>query len=91
MLESPAKMGASTPGAASAGEPATDPTVIHAITQTMIGEYLYKYTRKTIGKGHAERRHRRYFWIHPYTKTIYWSSVDPGASNVTESSAKSGT
>jgi hypothetical protein len=69
---------------------ATDPNVIHAITQTMIGEFLYKYTHKAIGKGHAERRHKRFFWIHPYTKTIYWSSVDPGASNVHESSAKSG-
>ena len=68
----------------------TDPNVIHAITQTMIGEFLYKYTRKAIGKGHAERRHQRFFWIHPYTKTIYWSSVDPGASTVHESSAKSG-
>ena len=68
----------------------TDPNVIHAITQTMIGEFLYKYTRKAIGKGHAERRHKRFFWIHPYTKTIYWSAVDPGASNVHESSAKSG-
>ena len=71
-------------------ENATDPMIIHAITQTMIGEFLYKYTRKAIGKKHAERRHRRYFWIHPYTKTIYWSAVDPGSSNVTESSAKSG-
>ena len=68
----------------------TDPNIIHAITQTMIGEYLFKYTRKAIGKGHAERRHQRFFWIHPYTKTIYWSSVDPGASTVHESSAKSG-
>ena len=68
----------------------TDPNIIHAITQTMIGEFLFKYTRKAIGKGHAERRHQRFFWIHPYTKTIYWSSVDPGASTVHESSAKSG-
>jgi hypothetical protein len=71
-------------------ESATDPMIIHAITQTMIGEYLYKYTRKPIGKKYTERRHRRYFWIHPYTKTIYWSAVDPGSTNVTESSAKSG-
>ena len=28
----------------------TDPNIIHAITQTMIGEYLYKYTRRAIGK-----------------------------------------
>ncbi|KAF7975378.1 hypothetical protein HWV62_9715 [Athelia sp. TMB] len=67
----------------------TDPTVIHAITQTMIGEFLYKYTRRAIGKGHGERRHKRFFWVHPYTKTLYWSSADPGSSNVSESSAKS--
>ncbi|TDL16694.1 hypothetical protein BD410DRAFT_844207 [Rickenella mellea] len=67
----------------------TDPAIIHAITQTMIGEFLYKYTRKAIGKGHGERRHKRFFWVHPYTKTLYWSSADPGSSNVSESSAKS--
>ncbi|KAF9237380.1 coiled-coil protein [Melanogaster broomeanus] len=67
----------------------TDPTVIHAITQTMIGEFLYKYTRRTIGKGYGEKRHKRFFWVHPYTKTLYWSSADPGSSNVSESSAKS--
>lgn len=79
-----------------AGEPegaaavSTDPTIIHAITQTMIGEFLYKYTRRAIGKGHGERRHKRFFWVHPYTRTLYWSSADPGSSNVTEASAKSG-
>jgi hypothetical protein len=31
----------------------TDPTAIHAITQTMIGEFLYKYTCRVIGKGQA--------------------------------------
>ncbi|RDB29713.1 Nuclear migration protein NUM1, partial [Hypsizygus marmoreus] len=67
----------------------TDPAIIHAITQTMIGEFLYKYTRRAIGKGHGERRHQRFFWVHPYTKTLYWSSADPGSSNVSESSAKS--
>lgn len=69
----------------------TDPAVIHAITQTMIGEFMYKYTRRAIGKGHGERRHKRFFWVHPYTRTLYWSSADPGSSNVSESSAKSGT
>ncbi|KAI0349197.1 hypothetical protein OH77DRAFT_1432278 [Trametes cingulata] len=71
------------------GVGSTDPAIIHAITQTMIGEFLYKYTRRTIGKGHGERRHKRFFWVHPYTRTLYWSSADPGSSNVTESSAKS--
>jgi predicted nucleic acid-binding Zn-ribbon protein len=68
----------------------TDPAILHAITQTMIGEFLYKYTRRTIGKGHGERRHKRFFWVHPYTRTLYWSDADPGSSNVSESSAKSG-
>ncbi|KAG6333940.1 hypothetical protein ID866_5151 [Astraeus odoratus] len=68
---------------------ATDPTVIHAITQTMIGEFLYKYTRRTLGKGHGEKRHKRFFWVHPYTKHLYWSSADPGSQNVSESSSKS--
>ncbi|KIK26002.1 hypothetical protein PISMIDRAFT_95742 [Pisolithus microcarpus 441] len=68
---------------------ATDPVVIHAITQTMIGEFLYKYTRRAIGKGHGEKRHKRFFWVHPYTKHLYWSSADPGSHNVSESSSKS--
>ncbi|KAH8084310.1 hypothetical protein BXZ70DRAFT_957639 [Cristinia sonorae] len=72
-----------------AGPVSTDPTVIHAITQTMIGEFLYKYTRRAIGKGHGERRHKRFFWVHPYTRTLYWSSADPGSTGVAESSAKS--
>ncbi|KAG8980710.1 hypothetical protein FRB93_009042 [Tulasnella sp. JGI-2019a] len=63
--------------------------VIQSITQTMIGEFLYKYTRRVVGKGHGEKRHKRFVWVHPYTKTIYWSSVDPGSSSANESSAKS--
>ena len=87
--------GADSPGVADrtarpAAGGSTDPAIIHAITQTMIGEYLYKYTRKTIGKGHGEKRHKRFFWVHPYTRTLYWSNADPGAANVSESSAKSG-
>jgi hypothetical protein len=68
----------------------TDPAVIHAITQTMIGEYLFKYTRRAIGKGQSGNRHPRYFWIHPYTKTLYWGEEDPGSSVASESKAKSG-
>jgi len=56
----------------------------------MIGEFMWKYTRRALGKGVGERRHKRFFWVHPYTKTLYWSSADPGSSNVSESSAKSG-
>jgi hypothetical protein len=69
---------------------AADPQVIHAITQTMIGEFLFKYTRRAIGKGISEKRHKRFFWVHPYTKTLYWSSSDPGAASTDQSTAKSG-
>ncbi len=77
-------------GAANVSTHGTDPAILHAITQTMIGEFLYKYTRRALGKGHGERRHKRFFWVHPYTRTLYWSDADPGSSNVSESSAKSG-
>lgn len=57
--------------------PNTDPRMIQAITQTMIGEFLWKYTRKTGRDEMSENRHRRYFWVHPYTRTLYWSERDP--------------
>lgn len=69
--------------------PNTDPRMIQAITQTMIGEYLWKYTRKT-GRGEmSEKRHRRYFWVHPYTRTLYWSDRDPTNAGRSELRAKS--
>lgn len=57
--------------------PATDPRMIQAITQTMIGEYLWKYTRKAGRSETSTTRHRRFFWVHPYTRTLYWSEQDP--------------
>lgn len=69
----------------------SDPVVIHAITQTMIGEFMHKYTRRKLGGGMSENRHKRFFWIHPYTKTLYWSATDPGAQSTTYSNSKSGT
>ena len=69
-----------------------DPRMIQAITQTMIGEFLWKYTRKTGRSGHSNNRHRRFFWIHPYTRTLYWSVQDPAGNNGStrvESQAKS--
>jgi len=63
--------------------------MINAITQTMIGEYLWKYTRKA-GRGTmSENRHRRYFWVHPYTRTLYWSDRDPSSAGRAELKAKS--
>ncbi|KAI9804467.1 MAG: hypothetical protein M1825_001366 [Sarcosagium campestre] len=69
--------------------PGTDPRMIQAITQTMIGEYLWKYTRKA-GRGEmSTNRHRRFFWVHPYTRTLYWSDRDPASAGRAELKAKS--
>ncbi|KAJ5626724.1 hypothetical protein N7528_004151 [Penicillium herquei] len=69
--------------------PNSDPRMIQAITQTMIGEYLWKYTRKTGSEGMSTTRHRRYFWIHPYTRMLYWSDRDPQSNGKSETRAKS--
>ncbi|KAN0067058.1 hypothetical protein V8E54_014844 [Elaphomyces granulatus] len=69
--------------------PRTDPRMIQAITQTMIGEYLWKYTRKTVSGDISNTRHRRYFWVHPYTRTLYWSDQDPQSAGKAELRAKS--
>ncbi|KAJ5146041.1 Pleckstrin homology domain Mcp5-type [Penicillium bovifimosum] len=69
--------------------PNTDPRMIQAITQTMIGEFLWKYTRKTGSADMSTTRHRRYFWVHPYTRTLYWSSQDPQTAGKTELRTKS--
>lgn len=67
----------------------TDPRMIQAITQTMIGEYLWKYTRKAGSSAMSSTRHRRYFWVHPYTRTLYWSDRDPATAGKMELKAKS--
>ena len=67
----------------------TDPRMIQAITQTMIGEYLWKYTRKAGRPEMSSNRHRRFFWVHPYTRTLYWSDRDPSTAGRLELKAKS--
>ncbi|EGE83153.2 anucleate primary sterigmata protein A [Blastomyces dermatitidis ATCC 18188] len=71
-------------------ESGTDPRMIQAITQTMIGEFLWKYTRRT-GRSDvsSSNRHQRYFWVHPYTRTLYWSDQDPQAAGKSQHKAKS--
>ncbi|KAJ5272598.1 hypothetical protein N7478_007723 [Penicillium angulare] len=69
--------------------PNTDPRIIQAITQTMIGEFLWKYTRKTGSSGMSSTRHRRYFWVHPYTRTLYWSEQDPQTAGKSQMKTKS--
>lgn len=67
----------------------TDPRMIQAITQTMIGEFLWKYTRKPGREGMSSTRHRRFFWVHPYTRTLYWSEQDPSTAGRAQLKAKS--
>ena len=69
--------------------PSTDPRMIQAITQTMIGEMMWKYTRKA-GRGEmSSTRHRRFFWVHPYTRTLYWSDRDPATADRAQLKSKS--
>ncbi|KAG0003732.1 hypothetical protein BGZ79_000131 [Entomortierella chlamydospora] len=67
----------------------TDPTMIQLITQTMIGDYLMKYTRRRMANMISEKTHNRYVWVHPYTKTMYWSMNNPGAEGSREQRVKS--
>ena len=67
----------------------TDPRMIQAITQTMIGEFLWKYTRKAGREEMSSTRHRRFFWVHPYTRTLYWSERDPSTAGRAQLKAKS--
>jgi predicted nucleic acid-binding Zn-ribbon protein len=63
--------------------------VLPFVMHTMIGEWLYKYTRYHIGNGISNKSHQRFFWLHPYTKTLYWSRKQPGVQGG-EYKAKSG-
>lgn len=55
----------------------TDPRMIAAITTIMIGQDLWKYTRKAGRSAISHHRHRRWFWVHPYMRTLYWSELAP--------------
>ncbi|KAI7864236.1 meiotic cell cortex C-terminal pleckstrin homology-domain-containing protein [Spinellus fusiger] len=56
----------------------SDPVLAAALTQTMIGNWMWKHTRKVAGLGISEKKHQRFFWVHPYTKTLYWNTQESG-------------
>ncbi|ORX47737.1 hypothetical protein DM01DRAFT_1136833 [Hesseltinella vesiculosa] len=58
--------------------PSNNIDLIMALTQTMIGEWVWKHTRRQLGGGISENKHKRFFWVHPYTRTLYWSATEPG-------------
>lgn len=69
-------------GSASVGSVKLQHNVVDAITATMIGEWMWKYTRKRISFGTNEQdasdvRHRRWVWLSPYERTVMWSNKQP--------------
>ncbi|KAK0745300.1 hypothetical protein B0T21DRAFT_345375 [Apiosordaria backusii] len=74
-------------GAASQAEPKEKAfTVVEAIAQTMVGEWMYKYVRRRKSFGMADvkggddssnDRHKRWVWLQPYDRCILWSSKQP--------------
>jgi len=61
---------------------------LNSTALTMIGAFFFKYTRGVFGKGSGERRHKRFFWVRPSTRMLYWSSVDPTSDNAPPSEMK---
>ncbi|KAJ2782141.1 hypothetical protein GGI15_003004 [Coemansia interrupta] len=56
-----------------------EPLIVQAIARTMVGTFMWKYTTTHFphGTGGRDRRHMRYFWIHPYAKMLNWSKQPP--------------
>jgi len=52
-----------------------DPEVANAIIECMRGEWLYKYAPHFLSA--VERRHRRFFFINPFNRTIQWTAEEP--------------
>ncbi|KAK4463964.1 anucleate primary sterigmata protein A [Cladorrhinum samala] len=63
-------------------------TVVEAIAQTMVGEWMFKYVRRRksfgvadskIGDENSNERHKRWVWLAPYERSILWSSKQPAS------------
>jgi hypothetical protein len=79
---------ADTGAASSQAGSAQPPTVVDAIAQTMVGEWMFKYVRRrksfgvTDTKGgddNSNDRHKRWVWLAPYERSILWSSKQPAS------------
>lgn len=53
------------------------PTTMSYITQLVIGELLYKYVSGFSLHTFTGGRHERFFWIHPYSLTLFWDKENP--------------
>ncbi|KAI1104478.1 hypothetical protein F4804DRAFT_187442 [Jackrogersella minutella] len=66
-------------------------SVVDAIAQTMVGEWMFKYVRRRKSFGMADNnpraeensndRHKRWVWLAPYERSILWSSKQPASGN----------
>ncbi|KAK4228763.1 anucleate primary sterigmata protein A [Podospora fimiseda] len=63
-------------------------TVVEAIAQTMVGEWMFKYVRRRksfgvadtrVGDDSSNDRHKRWVWLAPYERSILWSSKQPAS------------
>ena len=63
-------------------------SVIDAVAQTMVGEWMFKYVRSSKsfglpGSNSVEKesangvRHKRWVWLAPYERAVMWSSKQP--------------
>ncbi|TAQ84991.1 hypothetical protein B7494_g6682 [Chlorociboria aeruginascens] len=63
-------------------------SVVDAIAQTMVGEWMFKYVRRRKSFGVSEAngldgdngngaRHKRWVWLAPYERAVMWSSKQP--------------
>jgi hypothetical protein len=63
-------------------------SVVDAIAQTMVGEWMFKYVRRRksfgvgdgkVGDDSSNDRHKRWVWLAPYERAILWSSKQPSS------------
>ncbi|KAL7274612.1 hypothetical protein RUND412_002475 [Rhizina undulata] len=66
-------------------------SVVDAISQTMVGEWMWKYVRRRRSFGVSDspqnwdgkddsaggQRHKRWVWLAPYERAVMWSSRQP--------------
>jgi hypothetical protein len=75
-------------GSGSVGSSNQATSVVDAIAQTMVGEWMFKYVRRRKSFGVAESngmdgdnangvRHKRWVWLAPYERAVMWSSKQP--------------
>lgn len=76
-------------GPASIDTPGQSTSVVDAIAQTMVGEWMWKYVRKRRSFGITDDvdfdekgngngiRHKRWVWLAPYERAVMWSSKQP--------------